>query len=98
MRKIQWSDDALDDLDAAIDYVSRDSPRAGDLILDRIEVAINLLASMPTGHQGRVKGTYEKLVQKTSYIVAYALTDNAIRIVRIIHASRDWPEGEWPAE
>ncbi len=98
MRKLAWSDDALDDMDSVIDYVAADSPRAADLILDRIEMTANLLGQMPVGRPGRVGGTYEKLASKTPYIIAYALTDDTVRILRIIHGSRDWPEGEWPAE
>jgi toxin ParE1/3/4 len=72
--------------------------RAATAVADRIFVAIDLLADLPTGRQGRVKGTYEKFVQKTSYIVAYAMSDRTITVLRVIHAKRNWPTGEWPAE
>ena len=98
MRKVEWSSDALEDFETAIGYIAKDSRAAATIVADRIIETIDLLADLPTGHQGRVKGTYEKLVQRTPYIVAYAISDRAIAVMRIIHASRDWREDEWPAE
>lgn len=97
-RAIVWSEEALDDFDTAITYIAIDSKRSASLVADRIEAAIGTLAAMPTGRPGRVAGMYEKPVSRTPYIVAYSLSDHAIRIVRIVHGARDWPEGEWPAE
>lgn len=97
MRAVVWSDDAIRDFEAAISYIARESRAAASLIADRIETSIDQLADIPTGHPGRVGNTYEKLVQRTPYIIAYALSDRQVTIVRIIHGSRDWPDGEWPA-
>lgn len=98
MREIEWSNDALEDFNAAIEYIAIDSEGAADAVADRIFDAIDLLADMPTGRQGRVKGTYEKFVQNTSHIIAYAMSDRTITVLRVIHAKRNWPAGEWPAE
>ena len=96
MREIEWSSDALEDFDAAIGYIAIDSEAAATAVADRRFVANEGLADLPTGRQGRVKGTYEKFVPKTSYIVAYAMTERTVTVVRIIHASRDWRADEWP--
>jgi toxin ParE1/3/4 len=98
IREVEWSSDALADFDSAVDYIASENPGAARLVADRILTAIDHLADIPTGHQGRVHGTYEKLVQRTPYIIAYAMTEQHIYILRIIHGSRDWPEGGWPAE
>ena len=97
MRELVWSDDALQDFDSALFHIAKDNPVAASLVADRIEATADRLAQMPIGHQGRVKGTYEKLVLKTPYIIAYALSDTAITIVRVIHGSRDWKDDTWPA-
>lgn len=68
------------------------------MVRQRLTQAIAQLAELPIGRPGRVKNTYEKLVRRTSYIVAYALSDEAITILHIIHGKRDWPEGAWPDE
>ena len=41
----------------------------------RIDRTIQAIAATPTGRQGRVSGTYEKVVRGLPYIVAYALGD-----------------------
>lgn len=97
-RRVEWSNDAADDFDQAIEYIARDSERNALLVSSRILEAIDLLAETPTGRPGRVAGTYEKFVLNTPYIVSYRVTDRAILIARVIHGSRDWPEGEWPEE
>ncbi|PWK76341.1 type II toxin-antitoxin system RelE/ParE family toxin [Aminobacter sp. AP02] len=98
IRSIEWSEDALADFESAIAYVSRKNLAAAARIADRVLSTIDNLADLPTGHQGRMAGTYEKLAQKTPYIVAYSMTDLTIYILRIIHGSRDWPEDQWPTE
>jgi addiction module RelE/StbE family toxin len=98
MRRVVWSDDALDDLDDAMSYIGADSPVAAHLVVDRIEAAINLLAEMPVGRFGRVKGTYEWHVRRTPYVASYSLTDETLHLLHVLHGSRDWPPGEWPAE
>lgn len=96
MRAIVWSDDALDDLESALLFVAQDNPRAALALVDRLDEAASRLADFPTGRPGRVARTYEKVVRP--YIIAYAMTDDRITILRVIHGRRDWPEGDWPAE
>jgi plasmid stabilization system protein ParE len=96
MRRVAWSDSARQELKVAIRYIAENDPTAARLVRERIAHAVSLLAKRPIGRQGRVGGTYEKLVLKTSYILAYAISDNEVTIVHLIHDHRDWPEGSWP--
>jgi toxin ParE1/3/4 len=96
MRKVVWAEDALRDFNAVIFYIAKDNHLAASVVADRIEVTAGELALLPTGYPGRVKGIYEKLVLKTPYIIAYALSDQAVTIVRIIHGRRNWQEDAWP--
>jgi len=96
MRRAVWANTALHDFDQAIFYIAQDDPRAALLVADRIAVALNGLAVMPTGRAGRVSGTYEKSVTRAPYILAYAVTDEAVTILRVIHSSRDWRNESWP--
>ena len=98
IRRIEWSAEASRDFEEAMEYVAFDSEPASRLVATRILTAVERLGDLPTGLPGRVKGTYEKLVQKTPYIIAYSLTDHALNIVRIIHGARDWPDDQWPVE
>lgn len=98
MRRIVWSNSARNELKQAIRYIADDDPAAARLVRDRIDRSVALLARRPVGRQGRVTGTYEKLVLKTSYILAYAVSDAeaTITILHLIHDHRDWPEDTWP--
>lgn len=101
MRRIVWARSALDDLDSAIGYIALDRPAAARRVADRIDKAVRSLETMPTGRPGRVLGTYEKVVTRTPYIVAYALDDSIVGaervvVLRVIHGARDWQEGRWP--
>lgn len=98
MRSVEWSADALDDFRSAIEFIAQRSDSAAEMVAGRILQAVDTLGEFPTGHPGRVAGTYEKLVQRTPYIVAYAMSDHRIFVLRVIHGSRDWPAGEWPRE
>lgn len=99
-RPVQWSRAALDDFKAQIAYIAADNPAAATRVADRIRDVATALGHMATGRPGRVAGTYEKLITRLPYVVAYAVTTQAghetISILRVIHTSRDWPPGEWP--
>lgn len=63
---------------------------------DVLDATAQALADMPTGRPGRVTGTYEKSVTGLPYILAYAIVEDTVVIVRVIHTSRDWPAEGWP--
>ena len=101
MREVFWSKDALDDLNAVIQYIATENPAAALSVISKIEKAGTALGNMPTGRKGRVSGTYEKPVAGLAYIMAYAIEqrrDGGERVVvlRVIHGARDWKEGDWP--
>ncbi len=98
MRKVVWAETALADFEKSIAYIARDNPMAAQAVAKRLNDTVQRLAKSPVGHIGRVTGTYEMPVRKTSQIISYALGDDTIAIVRIIHQRRDWKQGEWPQE
>lgn len=97
IRRVEWSVEAGRDFEEAMEYIVRDSESAARLVATRIWAAVERLSELPTGHPGRVKGTYEKFIQKTHYIIAYSLTDETLNILRVIHGVRDWQDDVWPA-
>ncbi|API61294.1 type II toxin-antitoxin system RelE/ParE family toxin [Sphingobium scionense] len=98
MRHVQWSDDALDDLEWQAVAIAKDNPDAARRVARRIRATGDNLADFATGHPGRVSGTYEKSVAGLPYIIAYALSEDesVVTILHVIHTSRNWPEEEWP--
>ena len=97
-RRIRWGEKAALDYLEQLEFVANDSPVNAELVDNRINAALELLAKRPIGRAGRVAGTYEKSISGTSLIVAYMLEDETLHIVRVIHMKRQWPKGEWPEE
>ncbi len=96
-RRIIWAPKATRDFLAAIDFIEADSKVNGSRVADRLLKRVESLAAMATGRAGRVAGTYEVYMPRTSYIIVFELPDKStIHVLRVIHAKRNWPEGEWP--
>ena len=96
MRDVVWSDEALRDFASSIRHIAKDNRRAASVVADRVDATARLLAQTPVGHPGRVTRTYEKRVLRTPYIIAYALSDTTLTILRMIHTRRDWHDEAWP--
>ena len=98
MRHVQWSNDALDDLEEQAVHIAKDNPAAARRVAKRIRETGDALAEFATGHPGWVSGTYEKSVNRLPYIVAYALNDDdmVLTILHVIHTSRNWLPEDWP--
>lgn len=101
MRRVVWSPESRSDLIEIVSFVAEDNPYAASRVVDSLEAVGTRLGRMATGRHGRVTGTYEKIVTRLPYILAYALKAQAdgtevVYILRIIHTARDWPEQEWP--
>jgi toxin ParE1/3/4 len=96
-RQVFWSEGALADLQNIFEHIAQDNIQNAHLVADRIEHTISLLAETPFGKPGRMLNTYETIVPKTPFIIAYQLVkDKTLNIARVIHGARDWQEDEWP--
>ncbi|WP_372730422.1 type II toxin-antitoxin system RelE/ParE family toxin [Novosphingobium sp.] len=98
MKRVQWSDSALEDIKAQVVFIAQDNPVAARRVSQRLRETGNALALFATGHPGRVNGTYEKSVARLPYIIVYTLSDNdtVVTILQVIHTSRDWPQEGHP--
>lgn len=94
MKKLFWSDHAVADLDAIINYIAQDSPAAAVRLGDDIESRVATLGSYPqSGRIGRMPGTRELVVAHSPYVVIYTAGED-VRILRVLHAARRWPPFE----
>ncbi len=90
---IEWRGAARADLLEILDYISDDNPDAAQRLIDEIEVKVSRLASRPKLYRpGRVAGTREMVV-RPNYIVVYAEDERAVVILRVLHATQQWPSG-----
>ena len=91
---VEWSQQAADDLASLRTYIAEDDPAAAQrIVLHIIHCIEDLLAGQPPmGRPGRVPGTRELVVPRTSYIVPYRIRDNRVQVVRVYHGARKWPD------
>ena len=90
--EIIWGASALNDLEAVREFIAQDNPLAAALVLTAIRDAVDRLGRHPSlGRAGRVDGTRELIISNAPYIVAYRVVENQIRILAVIHTSRQWP-------
>lgn len=89
--KLFWTLEARQDRRDAREYIARDNPTAA-VALDEMftRKARSLLAHPALGRPGRVAGTRELIVHR-NYLLVYDVADQAVRILRVLHARRQWP-------
>ena len=91
--KIRLTSHAVRDLEAVDDYIRRENPEAAVKTVLRVLDAIEALVEFPNvGRPGRVPGTRELVVSRTPFIVPYRVARNEIWVLRVLHASRCWPD------
>ena len=91
--KIRLTHRASQQLLSAYEYLQGEAPSAASNQMKRILDAIDLLEKYPlAGRKGRIAGTREMVVPRTPFIVAYAIEENEVQILTVLHASRHWPE------
>jgi len=91
--RVEWSLLAQADRDAIFDFIEADNPRAAVAVDQRIRSQVEGLQQFPKmGRTGRVEGTRELLIVRTPYVAAYCFLGRTVRILRILHGARRWPE------
>jgi addiction module RelE/StbE family toxin len=86
-----WTPEALDDRRTIYEYIEADNPKAA-LALDELisEKARRLIEHPKIGRPGRVTGTRE-LVARHNYVLVYDISGNLVRLLRVLHTSKQWP-------
>lgn len=89
--RLFWTRHAHADRKKIREYIVQHAPAAA-LALDELfsEKASLLLDHPNLGRTGRVPGTRE-LVAHRNYILVYDLSGDAVRVLRLLHAARQWP-------
>ena len=89
--KLVWSKLSSQDRNEIRTYIASDNPAAA-LALDELiaEKAARLLDHPGLGRKGRIDGTRELVIHQ-NYILVYDKVGSAVRILRVLHAARQWP-------
>lgn len=80
------------DLDAIARRIAQDNPAAARREIEKIRHVIGLLAIFPgLSRDGRIKGTWEKVVSGTNYIIVFELQKKptALIVVGVVHGARN---------
>jgi addiction module RelE/StbE family toxin len=90
---IEWTKQAIADVDNIYDFIAANSPRAARATVDRIDQAIAALTLHPRmGRSGRASGSRELVVAGTPYIIAYRIRRRTVELLGVIHSARRWPD------
>lgn len=90
--KLVWTRPAREDRKAIREYIAVDNPSAA-LDLDELlsGKTARLLDHPGLGRPGRLQGTRE-LVAHRNYILIYDVAGDLVRVLRVLHAARQWPQ------
>ena len=91
--KTEFSPLAISDLKDIRDYIALDSPETADKYLLKLHQRALSIADFPStgldlSKKIRAKVKY-KYVIIDDYLIFYLLTDESVRIIRVLHGSRD---------
>nr|ART90336.1 Death on curing protein, Doc toxin [uncultured bacterium] len=89
--KLVWTRPAHADRQAIRKYIVQHAPAAALALDELFSEQADLLIDHPgLGRTGRVAGTRE-LVAHRNYILIYDTTGDVVRVLRVLHAARQWP-------
>ncbi len=90
--RVRWTADAAEDLARIVDRIRDDNPTAALRVARTIYSSIAGLSTFPfRGRIGLAPGTRELLFPPWPYIAVYEITSNHVQVLRIRHASQQWP-------
>jgi addiction module RelE/StbE family toxin len=90
--RVRWTTDAADDLERICDYIAETNPAAARRAARTIVDGFASLETFPQrGRPGRVDGTREFVFVPLPWIAVYAVSDEAVHVLRILHGSQRWP-------
>lgn len=85
-------DTAVADIDGLVAWVAKDSAQRARSTVETILQTIERLSLFPEmGHKGKDKGTYERGVSDTPYIVVYEVRKKpgAVLVIAVVHGARN---------
>ena len=92
MMRVRWTANASNDLAGIVNYIRKDNPEAARRVAQTIFDGASELRTFPSrGRLGMVEGTRELVFAPWPYIAVYEIFENQVQVLRIRHASRDWP-------
>jgi addiction module RelE/StbE family toxin len=90
LRRLRWSPAAANDLEGIGNYLYLHHPNFAASTIHRLYAAAKSLKELPfTGRIGNKEGTRELVLVPLPYIMIYSVDDQAVHILRFLHASQE---------
>jgi plasmid stabilization system protein ParE len=78
------------DLEEIVHFISQDSPRHAVRVLRLLRARMKEIAKQPQIYRLRPEiGTETRLATVGNYVILFRIRQNAVRIERVLHGSRD---------
>jgi toxin ParE1/3/4 len=89
--KVRWTEEALQHLHEAYDYIQMDKPSAAARMANLIESASNQLGMFPEmGRPSKRPKTRELAIPGTPFLLVYRVGNAAVEILALYHGARNW--------
>ena len=92
MIKIRWSREAQGDFATIDDYYHKLNPGYAARVAAQAAKAARFIAENPDAGRRISARTRKWRVGRTPYLLFYRIDGQVLRVVRIIHAARDWQD------
>jgi addiction module RelE/StbE family toxin len=90
--RVRWTTAASEDLTRIVNRIREDNPKAALRVAQTIYTGIAALRKSPfRGRLGLAPGTRELVYPPWPYIAVYEIAGDQIHVLRIRHASQEWP-------
>ena len=91
--RIRWTTNAANDLAQIVERIREHNPSAAQRVARTIYNGVADLRTSPNrGRTGTAENTRELVFAPWPYIVVYEIIEDRVHVLRIRHASQDWPQ------
>jgi addiction module RelE/StbE family toxin len=90
--RVRWTTPAASDFARIVERIREEDPSAAHRVAQAIYKGVAALRRFP--HRGRIglaPDTRELVFAPWPYIVVYEIIEDDVQVLRIRHASQDWP-------
>jgi addiction module RelE/StbE family toxin len=92
LTRVRWTTEAADDLARIVEHIREDNLAAAQRVARTIYGGVAALRTFPNlGRIGLVRDTREIIFAPWPYIAVYEIVKGQVRVLRIRHASQNWP-------
>ncbi len=90
MSRVVWTRQAILDVEAIRNYISRDSPRYATVVVDQIVTAVDRLERFPRSGRGVPErpGSELRELLCASYRIVYRVSGELVEVVTVFHGAR----------